>query len=74
MHVAWCGQKKKRKKRKGRGKRRENMKKNVKKKKELMIIKVGKNKRKIIKVSLRKANPGRQIKNESLQGDKQSQG
>ena len=50
------------------------MKKNVKKKKELMIIKVGKNKRKIIKVSLRKANPGRQIKNESLQGDKQSQG
>ena len=48
-HVAWCGQKK-RKKRKGGGKRWENMKKKVKKKKELMIIKVGKNKRKIIKV------------------------
>ena len=45
------GKKKKKKGRKERrGKRWENMKKKVKKKKEFMIIKVGKNKRKIIKI------------------------
>ena len=47
--MVW-GKKKKNVRKERRGKRWENMKKKVKKKKEFMIIKVGKNKRKIIKI------------------------